>query len=104
MESMDIQDFCYNVLDCSWFYCAKSCKRDNSMPSWKPCSETNNESKIEQIYRKCNHCSEIKKVFQFCSSRGNNLYFCSSNCWEKWIQNSNQIKNDEYDSDDFFIL
>jgi hypothetical protein len=103
MESMDIQDFCYNVLDCSWFYCAKSCKRDNSMPSWKPCSETNNESKIEEKYQKCYNCSQIKKVYQICSSRGNNFYFCSSRCWEEWIENSNQISYEEYNSDEFFI-
>ena len=103
MNSIDIQDYCYNILDCSWFDSPYPCKRDNSMPSWKPSSETNNESNIEEIYKKCNNCCQIKKVTQVCSLRGNNLYFCCSNCWEEWIENFNQISYDEYNSDEFFI-
>ena len=103
MDTNDIQDFCYNLIDCSWFDCYKSFKRNESIPSWKPYCETNNQSKIKEIYKKCNNCCQTKKVTQVCNLRGNNLYFCCSNCWEEWIENFNQIKHDERDSEDFII-
>lgn len=103
MDSNDIQDYCYNILDCSWLDCSNPCKRNDSIPSWKPYNETYDQGKIEEIYKKCNNCCQIKKVTQVCSLRGNNLYFCCSNCWEEWIENFNEIKNDESDSEDFII-
>lgn len=103
MDSNNIQDSCFYLFDWSWLDCYECPPRANSMPSWKPYTQSNNESKIEEICKKCNYCSQIKKVFQVCSSRDNNFYFCSSNCWEQWIENSSSINNNEYDSEEFFI-
>jgi hypothetical protein len=68
------------LFDFEWFFCYNGMNRTKSEPSWKPI-----DYNITQNCGRCDNCNNYDFIMQHCIARGKKLKFCSSKCWEIYL-------------------
>ena len=68
-----------------WFFCNTNIVRNNSVPTWKPVNS------VKHIgIDKCDFCGTYLQIEQSCLIRGNCFNFCSNDCWNKFLNKSDE--------------